>query len=110
MAVRGKMDRGERAKQFMPFAALRGYDAALRAKEKIVVDKAELSEEMKEELDRKLALIHKNDIITVVYYQKGEYLRLTGMVSRLDTGARLISIVNKKICFEDIYDIELDEL
>jgi len=28
-----KMDRAERAKQFMPFAALKGYEEALRAKE-----------------------------------------------------------------------------
>ena len=44
---RGKMSPAERAKQFMPFAALKGYEEALRQKEKIVVEKIELSEEMK---------------------------------------------------------------
>ena len=39
------MSRQDRAKQFMPFAALKGYEEALRKKEKITVPKAELSEE-----------------------------------------------------------------
>lgn len=50
MAYRAKMSREERAKQFMPFAALKGYPDALRKKEKIVVPKMELSEDYEEEL------------------------------------------------------------
>ena len=34
MEHRGKMPREERAKQFMPFAALKGYEEALRRMEK----------------------------------------------------------------------------
>jgi hypothetical protein len=94
-----------RAKQFMPFAALKGYEEALRAKEKIVVEKIELSEEKKTELDYKIQQIQKNDMITVVYFLKDEYIKLEGMVSRLDTDARILKIVNTKIPFEDIYDI-----
>ena len=45
---RPKMSREERAKQFMPFAALKGHTEALRKKEKIRVEKQELSEEYKE--------------------------------------------------------------
>ncbi len=33
-----------RAKQFVPFAAVKGYEEALRAKEKIAVEKTEVSE------------------------------------------------------------------
>ena len=95
-----------RAKQFVPFAALKGYEEALRAKEKIVVDKIELSEERKEELDRKLHQIHRNDIIAVVYFCKDEYVKLEGMVSRLDVDARILKVVNTKIPFEDIYELD----
>lgn len=94
-----------RAKQFVPFAAVKGYEEALRAKEKIVVEKIELSEEKKEELDFKLHQIKKNDIITVVYFYKDEYIQLEGMVSRLDTDAKILKVVNTKIPFEDIYDL-----
>lgn len=47
---RAKMPREERAKQFMPFAALKGFEQALREKER------ELSEEHQEKTDRKRRL------------------------------------------------------
>ena len=103
-----KMSKEDRAKQFMPFAALKGYPEALRKKEKVVVPKMELSEEYKEELDRKLRQVSKNDMITVIYYHQKEYLKLTGMVSRIDETARILKIVNTKINFDDLYNIEFD--
>ncbi len=106
--IRGKIPREERAKQFMPFAALKGYPEALRKKEKIIVPKVELSEDAAQELDRKLRQVHKNDIITVVYFYKGEYLKLTGMVSRMDVTARVLKVVNTKIRFEDILTVEVE--
>ena len=47
---RPKMDRADRAKQFMPFDALKGFREALAEKEKLVEEKksterAELTEE-----------------------------------------------------------------
>ena len=99
-----------RAKQFVPFAAVKGYEEALRAKEKIIVEKIELSEERKAELDFKLHQIQKNDIITVVYYYKEEYIKLEGMVSRLDADARILKVVNTKIPFEDIYELSGENL
>ncbi len=106
MAVRAKMSREERAKQFIPFAALKGYEDALREKEKVVVEKIELSEERKAELDAKLHQVRKNDMVTVVYFHEDEYLKVTGMVSRFDTDARILKVVNTKIPFEDLYDLE----
>lgn len=41
-----KMTPEERAKQFMPFAALKGYEEALRAKEKEMEQKAEPEKEL----------------------------------------------------------------
>ena len=49
-----KMPIEDRAKQFMPFAALKGLPDALAAKEKITVPKTELPEEMTEESDTPL--------------------------------------------------------
>ena len=104
------MSREDRAKQFMPFAALKGYSDELRKKEKIVVPKAELSEEYAESLSRKLRQVRKNDIVTVVYFCRDEYLKQTGMVSRIDETARILKIVNTKIAFDDIYDIMGDNI
>lgn len=44
-SVHIKMTREERAKQFMPFAALKGYEEALRRKEAEVEAKAEPDKE-----------------------------------------------------------------
>lgn len=104
MAVKEKADR---AKLFIPFDALKGFRDALAEKEKIIVDKVELSDEMKEELDRKFHLIERNHIITVVYFYQGEYLQLTGMVSKMDTDSRTLTIINTKLNFDDIYDIQI---
>ena len=101
------MSRQDRAKQFMPFAALKGYEEALRKKEKITVPKAELSEERGEELDRALRQIRKNDMVTVIYFCEGEYLKVTGMVSRIDGTARLLKVVDTKIPFEDLYEVSV---
>ncbi len=110
MANRPKMSREDRAKQFMPFAALKGYPEALRQKEKIVVSKAEISDEYAETLDRKLHQVRKNDIVTVIYFCKNEYLKKTGMVARIDETARVLKIVNTRILFDDIYDIIGDNI
>ena len=75
MENRPRMDRAERAKQFMPFDALKGLREALREKEKIIVPKIELSDYAKSILDRKLHQIEKNDMLTVVYFEKGQYVK-----------------------------------
>lgn len=104
------MDRENRAKQFMPFDALKGLRTALAEKERIIVEKKELSEERKEELDRKLKRIVKRDIITVEYFDNGEYVRVTGMVSGLDLSGRVLKIVNQKISFDVISDLQGEKL
>ncbi len=107
--MRAKMDRQDRAKQFMPFAALKGYEEALREKEKIVVPKVELSEEKKEELDRRMQTVGQNDMVRVVYFKEDEYLQITGMVARIDKDARILKVVGTKIPFDDIYEVEKKE-
>lgn len=103
---RVKMSIENRAKQFAPFAAIRGLQDALEKKERIVVEKIELSEEMAEELDRKMHLLEQGEIATVVYFAGDNYLKKTGIVARIDKDNRILQIVDTKIAFEDILDIE----
>lgn len=102
-AKRPKMSVSERAKQFMPFSALKGLEAALREKEKVLAVRAELSEERRDELDLRLREINVGDMITVIYFHEGEYIKKSGLVSRIDTEAKYIQVVNTKIRFSDIY-------
>ena len=104
---KSKMPIEERAKQFMPFAALRGLPDALAAKEKVLVPKIELSPEMAEELDRQMHLIAKGKMATVVYFNNGEYIKITGLVARIDETSRILQIVNTRIPFADILQVEL---
>ena len=101
------MARADRAMQFAPFAALKGYEEALRKKEIIEVPKAELSEEALEYLDFKLSQILCGEIISVVYYENGAYIRKTGMVSKINKQSRYLTIVTTDISFDNIKDIEI---
>lgn len=105
---RGRMEQADRAKQFMPFDPLKGFREALLEKERIIVPRKELSEEQKEELDRKLRQIQKRDMVTVEYFQKGEYVKVTGMVARIDKTSRILKVVNTKINFDDISDLQME--
>ncbi len=104
---RPKMSREKRAKQFAPFAALKGFEEGIKWQEKVYVEKRELSEESLENLDNTFKRISKNDIITVVYYNKGEYLKVTGMVAKIELTSRIIQVVNTRINLDDIYEIEI---
>ena len=102
-----KMNREDRAKQFMPFAALKGYEEALRQKEKIIIPRSELSEEKLSELDDIFKELSLGKIISCIHYdsREGLYLKTTGMISKIDTSSRILKIVNTKINFDDIYEI-----
>ncbi|MBD5089814.1 MAG: YolD-like family protein [Clostridiales bacterium] len=103
---RAKMSIENRAKQFSPFAAIRGLQDALEKKERIIVEKIELSEEMAEELDRKMQQLEKGRIATVVYFAEDNYLKKTGIVARIDKSSQVLQIVDTKIAFKDILDVE----
>ena len=62
-----KMDLTNRAKLFSPFSALRGFDIAVltKQKENALVERAWLSEDMREVLERKLRQISAGDRVTV---------------------------------------------
>ena len=61
-----RMPRQDRAKQFMPFAALKGLPEAIAKKERITVRKIELSECMAEELNRKFLLLERGKMVLFV--------------------------------------------
>ena len=101
-----KMSRQDRAKQFMPFAALKGLPEALKKKERLTVERIELSDCMKEELNEKFLQLETGKMVTVTYYLQGEYVKLTGMVAKIDTCYRVLRIVDVRIHFDDIIDID----
>lgn len=104
-----KMSREERAKQFMPFAALKGYEEELRKQEKILVKKRDLSEDDLEELNIKIKEVNVLQVVSIEYFYNGEYLKITGMVTKIDYANKYIKIVKTLIPFSDITSIEIIE-
>ena len=115
--TRPQMSMMDRAAQFSPFAALTGYDAAIKETGRLTDEKIELGEETKAVLDRKQRYL--NDMIsvqpeiTVTYFlpderkSGGTYLSVTGKLKRIDEYERMMILTDgKKIPLDDIMDIE----
>lgn len=105
---RPKMTIANRAKLFAPFNALTGLNKALAAREKIIVEKPVLSEESLADLDLKMHKITPGQIIEIVYYSRGECIKYKGMVAKIEHSSRIIQIVNRRIAFDDILDLDID--
>ena len=65
---RRKMDVGHRAKQFAPFAALRGFEETVRKKESIYENKKELSEEEEVKVQNFLDKLDDNEDVQNVWH------------------------------------------
>lgn len=103
------MSNNNRAKIFMPFDALKGFKEAIKEKERIVVEKKEMTEDLYEELNLEFKKIKKGSIVKVIYYSKDEYIEYTGMVSEVNESARYIKVVKEKISLDDILSIKVEE-
>ena len=99
------MNNSDRARQFMPFDALKGLKEEIKKREKIKVEKKELSPDGIEMLEYKLQQIKTGKMIKVIYFYCNEYLVLEGMVSNIDLIEHTLTIVKKKILIKDIYDV-----
>ena len=94
-----------RAKQFAPFDALKGFQEALRKKEKMPVPKKELAEEKAEEINQKLKQVTIGKLLTVVYYKDCEYIQLTGTIVKIEKNKRYLQMAETIIPLDDISDI-----
>ena len=124
------MPAGRRAKLFAPFAALRGFDAAIWSKDVRYEEKVELSREDLSELDRRLEILHNltytsrmarlnHVMVSVTYFilcpdtqheafgVQGQYQTVTGICWKVDPEVtRTVCVGENKIAFEDILRIE----
>lgn len=116
-----RMDLIDRAAQFSPFAALTGYDAAIKETGRLTDRRIELDENEKAILNEKIQIIMEaNDEkveVTFTFYQPderkegGAYVTVTGKVKKLDVYERAIILTDSThIPIDDIYEIESDIL
>ena len=102
-----KMNRRDRAKQFLPFNSLRGYYDLIKEKEKIITPKRELSDYDLEKLSNKIKKLEKNMMIKITYYDIDSYKTIEGILTKIDINNKFLVIVKTKINFNDISDINI---
>ena len=100
----------ERARQFLPFQSLKGLENELRKREKVKVEKKELSYDQQEELANQFKRLKKGTLISIVYYKNEEYLKKEGIVIEINEIEQYLLVVKEKISFSDIFSIEEIEL
>ena len=96
----------DRARQFMPFSALKGYHEMAASKEFVPESRREMTEERAGELSQTMACLQKGDMVSVIHYENGAYVETVGAVSEVVEAYRLLRVVRKPIAFTDVWEIE----
>lgn len=116
-ATRPRMSMIDRAAQFSPFAALTGYDAAIKETGRLTDKRIELTEDSRAILDRKQQFLVDNladyPEVSVTYFvpderkSGGAYVTVTGRVKKVDDYQRLLTLTDgTKIPLDEILDME----
>lgn len=117
-----QMSMHDRAAQFSPFAALTGYDDAIKETARLTDKKINLDEDVLQKLDEILFVIRKKldsgqKCRTVIsYFEKdlkkdgGRYLDISGEVKRIDGYRNVIVLMDGNIIpIKDVMNIEIEE-
>lgn len=97
----------DRARQFSPFAALRGYYELVHERERVVEPRQPLSEEEARTLDEAVASLQRGAMVRAVYYEKDAYRTIVGTVSQVDMIYHDLWIVRTRIPFADLCALEV---
>lgn len=107
-----KMSIENRAKIFIPFAALTGYNESILEEGRLVGTKKELEKDKIEEINSILSNVNKDTIYKITYFKQdkykdgGEYIDVITKINRIDFVYRKIIIESKEmIQIENIYNI-----
>lgn len=103
--MRAKMDRAERAKQFMPFSALEGLNATLYELNPAVDERICLGEDAQLELDRRLHMLSPGREVCAVFYANRQYSALSGVVMKIDLPGRSLLIDDTWVAMDDLLEI-----
>lgn len=116
--TRPHMSMHDRAAQFSPFAALVGYDDAVKETARLTNEKLELTADKITDLNQKIAFLTENadkrPEITIEYFipdekkTGGKYVTLSGNFRRIDEyNHNMVFASGDEIPLNDIFSIEL---
>ena len=114
------MDRINRAAQFAPFAALTGYDSAIRETRRQTDPFRQLEEYEQGILDEKLQWLGQHlaerPVITVTCFvpdgrkEGGAYVKITGNVRRIDEYKRVLVMADgQEIALDRVFEMEIEK-
>ena len=115
--TRPQMPMSDRAAQFAPFAALTGYDAAIKETGRLTDERIELDVEALSALDMKYQLLmealDEAPEVTITYFQPderkagGKYVSAVGTVKKIDNFERRITMRDgTRIPMDDVLSID----
>lgn len=106
-----------RSAQFAPFAALTGYEDAVKETARETQEELEIDDELKSILDAKLQMLieikESNPEISITYFVKdekksgGKYVTITGIIKKIDLYQQIITLAdNTVIPIKNVIDLE----
>lgn len=109
----------ERSAQFAPFAALVGYDNAVKETARLTENKIEMNDEQQDILNFKLRYLYDNinnkNEVTITHFVKdnkkvgGKYINTIGIIKQIDPVQENIKLSNNVIIYmNDIINITGD--
>ena len=115
--TRPQMPMSDRAAQFAPFAALTGYDAAIKETGRLTDERIELDVEALSALDMKYQLLmealDEAPEVTITYFRPderkagGKYVSAVGAVKKIDDFERQITMRDgTRIPMDDVLSID----
>lgn len=116
--TRPQMPMSDRAAQFAPFAALTGYDSAIKETGRLTNERIELDEDALTALNVKyqflMDTLDEEPEIKITYFKPderkagGEYVSAIGAVKKVDDFERLITMQDgTRIPMDDVYDMSI---
>ena len=116
-ATHPQMPAADRAAQFSPFAALTGYDTAIKEAARLTDKRLELDESMKETLNERLQIVSARfeecPEISITYFQPdakkagGAYITAIGTVKKIDENERAVTMTDGMVIpIDEIFSID----
>lgn len=116
-ALRPHMPLSDRAAQFSPFAALTGYESAVKETARLTDRKLEIDEDTREILNKKLSSAMKDaakrPVLSITYFiadkdkEGGRYVTAEGVIKKMDDCDKLLVLADgTRIHLDDIIDID----